>query len=247
MFGWLRNQFAHKISTEIKKPDWVNEFFDEAELERLFTPDLPQLERNEWHWYFSCDETQTGHWREHLLSGCERREEVAFSQDHLMMLKKDIGLFTEPLIFKSQMDYKNPPPKLPVKGELVKIPPRQFLLLDKEKQNTVSSFRNLVPIVIPYEQLFFKDRSLLSSLSKTTKKGASVQTSYMARTGVWRVWAWMYFADASYWGDLLNLNTGTPPVKTYHIKNEKSLINRYYRFTSSEYGTNNNNTEDVPF
>lgn len=258
MFQWLAtalrstNILRRKPRTTIKNVENWAPFFAEVEASRRYTPDLPELERQVWHWFFIPDEMQVDHWQHHLLKDCEKVEEVGFTQSKYMMLKNDLGIFSRPLIFKDQLGYKNPPPMLPIKGELYKVPPKVFTVLDKDKQNTVFYFRQQISIVIPYTQLWVKDRSMIEKIigkglvrgvtlpeqggKKVVRTGGTHQSSYISRPGVRRVWAWMYFADPSYWEEILNLSVSHPPV--HHYTNPDGLVKEYYRFTDAEYSRN---------
>lgn len=253
MFGWLnpRNWYNRAPQTQIKDTEKWKDFFDEAEASRRHTPDLPELERYPWQWYFSCDETQTGHHQEILLKGCVKSDYVGFTQEKFMMLNHDLGIFSHPLVFKDTFTYQNPPKLLPIKGELYKVPAQRFVELDKLKMNTVSSFRQQIPIVIPYSGLWIKDKTpvekvLPKQFQRKTTNGEGVEVirdggpilpnSILPRRGVHRVYAWAFFADKNFWEDLLNLNAGFPPVQTF--TNPEGLITEYYRYTDAEYHSN---------
>lgn len=252
MFARLMSVFRRKPRLEIKDPEKWAPWFAEVEQRRRYTPDLPELERQAWHWFFIPDEMQTDHWQNHLLKDCEKMDELGFTQDKLMMLKNDLGIFSRPLVFCSQLGYQNPPPLLPIKGELYKVPPAVFVELDKDKQNTVFYFRRQVSIVIPYTHLWVKDRTIIDKIlgkplvrgvtlpeeggKKVVRTGGARQSSYIERQGIRRVWAWMYFADPNYWEDLLNISASHPPVHRY--KNPVGLVKEYYCFTNDEYSHN---------
>lgn len=261
MFAWVNKMFGKTRSSVIKKPESWAEFFDEIEKKREFTPDLPELERKHWHWLFVPDELQTDHWQNILLKDCQKSEYVGFTQDHLTMLKHDLGIFSTPLIFSGDLGYQNPPKRLPIKGELYRVPPAAFVAIDNHKQNTVSCFRREVPIVLPYKALWAKDKAAFNEFMpkkfgrRTTngagkeviRDGGTLQTNTLPVLGVFRVYAWMYFSDYSYWGDFLNLAVNTPPVRTWQIE-KGSLIKEYYRFTNAEYGPPDKKPDpDIPF
>lgn len=249
MLAQLKSLFRRKPRQEIKNPELWGSWFEEVEQKRRYTPDLPELERLAWHWMFIPDEMQQDHWQHHMLKDCEKAEEVGFTQSQYMMLKNDLGIFSRPLIFKDQLGYKNPPPLLPIKGELYKVPPKVFVELDKDKQNTVFFFRQQVWIVVPYTHLWMKDRTVYEKIfgkklirgvtlpeqggKKVVRDGGVQQSSYITRPGVRRVMAWMYLANRDYWEDLLNLSVSNPPVHTF--KNPTGLVKEYYRFTDAEY------------
>lgn len=247
MFAAIKNWWRGPLPTSVKNTDKWKDFFDEVETSRRYTPDLPELERLQWHWFFAIGAMQKDQHQHHLLEGCEMSEYAGFTQDRLMMLKQDLGILSTPLVFNSDLGYKNPPELLPIKGELYKVPSRHFIKIDKELNNTVSCFRRQVRIVIPYSGLWIKDRTKIDRLlpkqfaretkngkgEKVIRDGGQPQTHVMPHQGVITVFAWMYFADRSFWEDYLDLNTLHPPVKSYD--NPKGLIRKYYRFTNVEY------------
>lgn len=246
-------------------------FLNELYEKRRFTPDLPQLEGQTSHLFFACDELQRDHWQNHLLDAGTMKPYSAFSQQHLMMLNNDMGIFSTSLIFKDQLGYNSPPPLLPIKGEVYEIPPRTFLLLDEHKKNTVYSFRQLVPIVIPLTHIFSNDRSVLEKALKRSRTketvslhkdrsgrviydknnkplvrdGGSLQTNMVQRDLVHRVWAWMYFSDPNYWEDFINLNGSNHPVRSFDIA--EGPIKKYYRYTQDEYKGYYAATDDPPW
>lgn len=230
-----------KTQAKFDEDGFLNDLYER----RRYTPDLPQLEGQTSHLFFACDELQRDHWQNHLLDDGVCKPELGFTQQHLMMLNNDLGIFSTSLIFKTQLGYKNPPPLLPIKGELYEIPPRTFLLLDEHKKNTVYSFRQLVPIVIPYSHLMAKDRVHLEKAlakkprtltidgKKVVRTGGSIQSNIVRKEGVHRTWAWMYFSDPNYWEDFINLNGNNHPVQSFDIA--EGPIKKYYRYTQDEY------------
>jgi hypothetical protein len=261
MFNWLTSLWRKPEPPNVELI--ANDMADDIYANRQFTPDLPELERKEWHWFFACDTTQEGHHHHHLLEGnLGQADYVGFSQDHLMMLRNDLGMFSSALIFQDQLGYKNPPKKLPIKGELYKVEPRQFLKLDEEMSNTVSCVRQLMWIVVPYSHLIANDRVFLEKAVKSVKKprnssvlhkdrkgkvlmdrnkklmfrdGGPLQSNVVRQPGVWRVQAYMYISSPSYWEDFLDLNSSHPPVQSFKNEAERSIIKHYYRWTDAEY------------
>lgn len=253
MFAAIRNYFRKKPSATIQPAtaEWIDDFYDEAIDMRRYTPDYPELERQEWHYFFSCDETQKGHHQEILLKDAvEKVEHEAFSQDRFMMLNNDLDIFSHPLIFMDDLGYQNPPKLLPIKGELYKVTPQQIAELDKYKQNTVFCFRRQVSIAIPYMEIFAKDRAVLEKMFKgrprvvklpdkggkeVIRNGRVIQSNLMTRPGIRRVWAWIYISDKYYWEDLINRSDKNRPVYSYTNDHPQAVVKEYYRFTDAEY------------
>lgn len=252
MFAAIKNYFRRKPSAIIQPEtaEWIDDFFDEAQDMRRYTPDYPELERKEWHWFFSCDETQTGHHQEILLKNAEKSEYEGFTQDKLMMLNNNLGILSHPLIFQDDLGYQKPPKLLPIKGELYKVTPAQLAELDKYRQNTVFCFRRQVSIAVPYSQLFAKDRVDLERMfkgrarevilpeekgRKAIRNGRVIQSNLMTLPGIRRVWAWLYISDKYYWEDLIDRSSKNPSVQSFTNANPKALIKEYYRFTDYEY------------
>ncbi len=259
MIQWIKSWFRpKKKEPDLTKPPapWVQTFFEEAKQETRYSPDMPELHRREWHWYFSCDETQEGHHQEILMKNAiEKEEGDAFTLARYMMLNHDRGIFSHPLIFEDDLGYKNAPKMLQIKGELYKLPPEAFYELDKYRQNTVFCSRRLIPIVMPYETLMFKDREVARRVLGMKKRPilnrdgspkldvnlrprfhpTVVDTNFISRPGMSHYNAWVYISSPSYWEDYLDLNSSHPPVRSFHNKNDKALVKEYYRYTDLEY------------
>lgn len=242
MFGWLKRAFRNAPTIFPLKPDgpvptpWVREFADKELEDRRYTPDLPQLERQEWWWLFVCNEMQRGHHAHELVQNCHRYELDVFTQPKYLMLQNMLGIFTHPLVFQTDLQYKNVD-LLPIKGELYRVSAVQFCTIDKYMLNGVSSLRRQIPVVVPFEKLWVKDRAVLEkALGKETKPNkitgkstSTITSNILNRFGVIRAEAWIYFADEYHWVDELNLNDKNPPVQSF--KTEAGLIKEYYRFT----------------
>lgn len=241
MFGSLRRAVAsHSLPHQI----------DEM---RKFTPDMIELEKQIGWPYFCPDEMQENHPKNYMLHGQVFLHQ-AFTQCHYAALKQDLGKESSPLIFEGGLkDRHSPPPSLPVKGELGIIHPTLFPVLDSYKQNGVSFYRKLVPIVLPCTELFFKDRQQAQAVFEQEKPtflrslhaneqypegvpvfhiSNPVNRSLFKNKGVFRIWAWMYFADHSFWDKLL-WKVAPDTVAIHTARNE--LIKRCYYFTPNEY------------
>jgi hypothetical protein len=217
---------------------------------RKFTPDMADLERQYGQFYFAYDEMKHLHPQNKMLDD-QLYIHPAFTAQHYVMLKHDLGADSHPLLFEGGLkDRQNPPESLPIYGELGIITPRLFLELDKYKQNGVSFYRKKVPIVIPCTELFFKDRQHAQAVFEhprpiKNKDGSpqfwpngtpkvsvegQIGKSLIRNQGVFRVWAWIYFADFEFWNPILwNV------ADDVQIHSAKGLIKRCYNFTLNEY------------
>lgn len=232
-------------------------FRNEIALSRINTPDMRNLEMQEDHFLAVADEMQEDHWNYGNFHFMEKLKYDVFTQHPVMMLKEDLGPQSHPLIFNSTLRYQNPPPFVPVKCELYRVTPQHILMLDKYKLNTVVFERKKILLVIPYSELFFKDRSIAKSLLgresnpnrlleinghktgllKDTTVG--IDKALLRKRGVYRVWGWMYFSKPSFWENLISITNRNPPVRTF--TNPDGVVKEYYKYTNAEYDIERHN------
>jgi len=208
---------------------------------------MRNLEMQEDHFLSVADETQEDHHGHVKLNFMEKLDYDVFTQHPVMMLKEDLGKESHPLIFDNTLRYQNPPPFVPVKCELYRVTPWHLLRLDNYKQNTVVFQRKKILLVIPYTQLFFKDRSVAQNLmGKDTKQhnltgqsGNTIHNAMLKKQGVYRLWGWMYFALPSFWENMISITDRHPPVRTF--SNPEGVVKEYYKFTDAEYNIERHN------
>lgn len=226
---------------------------EELEPHRRYTPDLARLEMLQHHFLFVPGEMQQRHHQQEMLSLEERTGWEAFTQLNFHFLMHDLGVMSHPLLFHDLKPIK-PLAALPIKGEIVRISSRRFLDLDNYYHNTVRFVRLPVMLVVPFTKLLFNDRRMANNLfpikqpvfedspylvglakdkHENRKKTLSPrQTADVNKNGVYRVWAFTYFAPSNYWYELLS-DYNNPPVKSFD--NPDGLIKKYYRFTIDQY------------
>lgn len=222
-------------------------FLHDVAMSRLHTSDMRNLEFQLDHFLAVADETQEDHHGYGNLNFLEKLDYDVFTQHPVMMLKEDLGVQSHPLIFNTTLRYQNPPPFIPVKCELFRVAPEHILKLDKYKQNGIAFERKKILLVIPYTQLWFKDRSIAQNLfgkehsphRSTGMSADTVSKALLKKRGVYRVWGWMYFAKPQFWENIISITDRHPPVRTF--TNPDGVVKEYYKFTDAEYNIERHN------
>lgn len=224
MLTSIVRQFKPDFRMSIPTPQ---EFY--AELQKTkYTPDLAELEQYAWQAIFVCDEFKRKHMKHDLLGEDAQYQYPAYTQKKYQFW--DPIDPTEHLVpFEVSMMTKHVvgfPPIANIKGEVFLIRPRQFLLLDEWKQNTVQFNRRRVRVVVPNRSIkWVRDRSQHHFFN-------SPEQFYNNKTltddeVVTIVRAWMYEGNPSHY-DAIITAYDWGHVETFHSKNRTWLPEYYH-------------------
>lgn len=214
------------------------------------TKDMHQLEQKFSHRLFVVDNMKQNRGQQlgnHSLIADQNFICEAFTQSHQFTMRMKDGGKTSlntaiPIMHAKETDPEYVPshgalPRLPLKGELWAINPQRFYILDEQRQNGIQFQRCRVTIIIPYKEIFFKDRqhaeNLFRQIHKTEtgglKLGETPLKSVFEYRGVLRCDAWMYLGIPDYWNNLFDGGYVYPPAKVHDANND--LFKQCYNFT----------------
>jgi gamma-glutamylcyclotransferase (GGCT)/AIG2-like uncharacterized protein YtfP len=191
------------------------EWFEEADREVDFTPDMWNMERRQFQLLFVYDEMMNGHRQHNLISEHSVGVATAFSQEKFILWRKNLGKESYPIPLTKR--YTSVPPAR-IKGELYAVSSPQYKELDKYKVNGVHFIRVRMNVDIPYRQLV-----------KTRQDQGTVLLEEKIQT----IRAWMYVGVPSFWDDMIDSGYLFSPVRSYTPNRE--WLGNYYYFSCKEY------------
>lgn len=213
-FSLIKQDLATAALEQQQANQKVQEIVDQASKDASFTPDLWYLERFEWQLLFVCDQWKAGHIKNDLIANDGEKLCDALSHDNFTFYKKKLGLasYGIPLPMPVPKEYFGP-----IRGELWKVRPYLFKILDSEKDNGYSFVRKRVSLSVPFFRVYDdKERNGKMSEHDTT------------------VEAWMYIGKPEYWAKQLDGGYMFETVKVQ--KPNKSWRSDYYMFSPEDYG-----------
>lgn len=163
------------------------------------TPDLFRLEKYPSHLLFVCDDL----YKHDLLKDTKNLEMSAFTKDKFWMFKHSIIKDHAPIITQATHGRG-----YPIKGWLYQVKPKDFISIDKYKENTVKFMRCKVDVHIPYRYKI--DGHIFS------------ETQHHLR-------AFMYVGIPAYWDNLIDAGLTYEEVKKFTHRN--LLDGKYYAYT----------------
>lgn len=196
-----------------------------------YSPDIAKIEQYSHQLYFSCDETQAGHWKNTLIEGAEYKF-PGFTQQSFNYWNTDIPIY--PPVAMPAKGFKNimpgSPPIAKIKGQIFKITAEQLLALDIYKENTVQFTRERIRVIVPHRAIkWVKDRSIPDpEVEWYSEQGSMALTK--ERVCILR--AWMYYGKREFWDPLIN-NYEFRSVST-HQSNQRPWCQEYYRLAKPE-------------
>lgn len=191
--------------------DWMNESQEDCS----FTPDIAKLERYKYQLIFVYDEMMLGHDQHKTLNSEADRLSKAITKNKYTLWKRKLGKQSYPVA----MDQKYHNLLLaPIKGELYRMRPRHFILLDSYKDNGVRYYRKRIDVIVPWREVI---------RHKTTNV---VITRAERRT---EVKAWMYIGVPDFWDEIIDAGFMSSPVRCFQPNDPKA--SPYYMFTKLEY------------
>lgn len=208
-------------------PDWVREVDEESQ----YTPDQWLLDESAWQLLFVYNTFQRGHVDHEWFidpDGCQGpiRRCLAFTQNsNFTMVKKNMSRESFPIALVPTTELTSLETGH-IQGEIYKVRPSQFNVLDTWHRNTVEFIRIRVNLTVPY-------RRLTRRLTPNAVDNASMLVSSSVLTrGFKSVRAWMYLGIAGFWNPLIDAGYLYSPVKKYpHVS--KHIGDCFY-YSSSE-------------
>lgn len=209
------------------------EFLLQAQ-ELKYTPDMGFLEQREWQLIFVFDELKKDHLKNELLGEERQLKYPAYTQKPFHVWDKPGNPLFSPVPTEANgftVPIVGFPPIAKIKGEIWKIRPQQFPVLDTYKQNTVEFSRKLVRFIVPYRALvFLKDHTLDPFFGPIVGNVGANYTGSSVRHSeemVAIVRAWMYVAEPKFWDPILTAYD-FKGLETFSSKQRRWLDQYYY-------------------
>lgn len=206
---------------EYLNPGPGNEWFQEAAQHWPYTPDYTVLEQYEQQLLFVYDDMML-HRSKQPQSSAWFRFGSAFTRTEYTCFTKKAGTETFPIPLPPAK-FRN---KARIKGELWLVRPKEFLWLDKQKENTVSFIRKRVHITIPY-------RKTVWTKGHYNDHGVWVAGMEVSAEKITKKVVWMYIGIPDHWEPLLDGGFRFGEVSRYVPNNPNK--SEYYYFSTRDY------------
>lgn len=173
----------------------------------------------------------------------------AFTRATYKMFKKDLGPHSYPVALAKEGKITEKWGELegpgPIRGELYLIRPQQFLVLDKELDNTVAFERRRVNLNVPSRKVIYAHEK--NKIEEVTGVQFNGTPRITVQSEMASVRAWMYVGNPDYWKDLVadefygysGPDYLMKTTKLYKPNNPKLLP--YYYFSKQELDVKQSN------
>lgn len=204
-----------------------------SRMQTKFTPDIAELELQQFCLLFVCDD---------LMQGCKNypliedsvSEGRAFTRDLFQFFRKDTDGTAIPLgTGRRGMAARNPADVCRIKGELHNVRPSSMMKLDTHMMNGIKYRRRRIEVLYPY-----RDHAIVKIGSEdtlpnipgiiTTKNELGIR-HFVSNEMVCSLEAWMYVGCHSYWDDLIDggFAFSKQPIRQ---DNKRPWLDKYYQF-----------------
>lgn len=209
MLGGLFKRKTEEEQYKLSVWDWLEQSNEE------FTPDIAKLERYKYQLIFVYDEMMFSHPQAEILKPEATLLSKAITKNGYTLWKRKLGQESYPVALDQKFHNLL---KAPIKGELYRMRPKHFILLDSYKDNGVRYYRKRIDVVVPWKEVV------------RHKKTNVVITRAERKT---EIKAWMYIGIPDFWEEILDAGFMSSPVRCFQ-PNDPNL-KPYYMFTKLEY------------